>query len=268
MKPASENDPDRVDDLLADKALEGLTPEEEAELAALAGHNDESLDLTAASVDMAIWNESALERLPEGLSRRIQVNYRNATKPAAPPVSLAMPERATFSRAFSYAGWLTAAAAVIVAAFFASRPSSDPVRPVPAADSASVANSLLRLASFSPKATLEATDHPLAQGALGELVWNRDEQKGFMKIEGLAPVDPKKGTYQLWIFDRKRDQRYPVDGGTFAISENGTSSLVPIQARLRVDEPTMFAITLEPPGGVVVSDRQRIMLTANWDGND
>ncbi len=268
MKPASENDPDRVDDLLADKALEGLTPEEAAELTALAGNNDDSFDLTAASVDMALWNESALERLPEGLSRKIQENYRNAMNPATPPTILPMPGRATFSRAFTYAGWLTAAAAVIVAAVFASRPSPDPVRPGPASNSISEADSLLRLASFSPKAALKATDHPLAKGALGELVWNRDEQKGFMKIEGLAPVDPKQGTYQLWIFDRKRDQRYPVDGGTFAITADGKSSLVPIQAKLRVDEPTLFAITLEPPGGVVVSDRQRIMLTANWGDND
>jgi hypothetical protein len=122
-----------------------------------------------------------------------------------------------------------------------------------------------RLARISPKATLKATDHPLANGAFGELVWNRAQQKGFMKIKDLPPVDPNKGTYQLWIFDKTRDNRYPVDGGTFLIPKNQDTALVPIQPKLPVSQPSLFAITLEQPGGVVVSDRKRIMLTATWE---
>jgi hypothetical protein len=85
-----------------------------------------------------------------------------------------------------------------------------------------------------------------------------------MRIEGLPPASPGRGVYQLWIFDRRRDDRYPVDGGTFAIPETGGPAVIPIRAALPVAEPTLFAVTLEPPGGVVVSDRKRILLTAEW----
>jgi len=38
--------------------------------------------------------------------------------------------------------------------------------------------------------------------------------------------------------------------------------LVPIEAKLRVQKPTLFAVTVEKPGGVVVSDQKRIALVA------
>ena len=85
-----------------------------------------------------------------------------------------------------------------------------------------------------------------------------------MMLEGLAPVEPSKGVYQLWIFDARRDQRYPVDGGVFTVEKSDAPSLIPFLRPLPVEKPTLFAITLEPPGGVVVSDRQRIMLAAEW----
>ena len=37
---------------------------------------------------------------------------------------------------------------------------------------------------------------------------------------------------------------------------------VPIDAKIVVDEAKLFAITLERPGGVVVSSRERLLLTA------
>ena len=38
--------------------------------------------------------------------------------------------------------------------------------------------------------------------------------------------------------------------------------IVPITAKLRVDDATLFAVTVEPPGGVVVSKREHIVVTA------
>ena len=38
--------------------------------------------------------------------------------------------------------------------------------------------------------------------------------------------------------------------------------IIPITAKLSVDEPVLFAVTIEKPGGVVVSKRERIVVTA------
>lgn len=81
-----------------------------------------------------------------------------------------------------------------------------------------------------------------------------------MRFQGLKANDPKRYQYQLWIFDEARDARYPVDGGVFDVA--GAETIVPIVAKVRVNQPTLFAITIEPPGGVVVSKREHIVLTA------
>ena len=52
--------------------------------------------------------------------------------------------------------------------------------------------------------------------------------------------------------DPDRD-RHPVDGGVFDVSGKG-EVVIPIRAVLPVHGPSAFAITLEQPGGVVVSD--------------
>jgi anti-sigma-K factor RskA len=83
-----------------------------------------------------------------------------------------------------------------------------------------------------------------------------------MRFTGLAPNDRARWQYQLWIFDKRRDQRYPVDGGVFDIPAGAAEVLVPIHARLPVGEATMFVVTVEPVGGVVVSSRERIALIA------
>jgi cysteine-rich repeat protein len=42
----------------------------------------------------------------------------------------------------------------------------------------------------------------------------------------------------------------------------GGETIVPIDAKLRVREGVLFAVTIEEPGGVVVSDRERLVLLA------
>ena len=106
-----------------------------------------------------------------------------------------------------------------------------------------------------------ATQDSAAQGASGDVVWSASQQKGFMRFVGLAVNDPKALQYQLWIFDKNRDQAFPVDGGVFDITPSG-EVIVPISAKLPVGEPVLFAVTVEQPGGVVVSKRERIVVTA------
>jgi anti-sigma-K factor RskA len=66
--------------------------------------------------------------------------------------------------------------------------------------------------------------------------------------------------YQLWIFDGGRDQRYPVDGGVFDVPTNATEVVIPIHAALPVLSAKAFAVTVEKPGGVVVSGRQHVVV--------
>jgi hypothetical protein len=106
-----------------------------------------------------------------------------------------------------------------------------------------------------------ATKDPFALGASGDVVWSASQQQGYMRFVGLAVNDPQQLQYQLWIFDKNRDQAFPVDGGVFDVTPNG-EVIVAISAKLPVGEPVLFAVTVEKPGGVVVSKRERIVVTA------
>ena len=52
------------------------------------------------------------------------------------------------------------------------------------------------------------------------------------------------------------------DGGVFDVPPGGGDVVVPIRVKLGVTRPKLFAVTVEPPGGVVVSNRERIPLLA------
>lgn len=97
----------------------------------------------------------------------------------------------------------------------------------------------------------------------GFVVWNDELQEGFMAFETLAANDPAIEQYQLWIFDAARSDDHPVDGGVFNIAQDNAFlldglTLVPIDAKLPVSHAKMFALTVEAPGGVVVSSREKL----------
>lgn len=99
----------------------------------------------------------------------------------------------------------------------------------------------------------------------GDIIWSGTAQSGYMRFVGMPVNDPSISQYQLWIYDLSRDSE-PVDGGVFDI-KSAEETIVAIQAKLRVDEPTIFAVTVEQPGGVVVSDLDRLSLMAFVDSN-
>ena len=63
----------------------------------------------------------------------------------------------------------------------------------------------------------------------------------------------------MFIFDGDRDQRYPVDGGVFDVPPNVDQVVVPIHAEVPVHAAKAFAVTIEKPGGVVVSEREHVV---------
>jgi anti-sigma-K factor RskA len=101
-------------------------------------------------------------------------------------------------------------------------------------------------------------------GATGDIVWSTQRQQGFMRFRGVPVNAPTKAQYQLWIFDKNQSDTTPIDGGVFDITSDG-EVVVPIDAKLRVRDPFMFAVTIEKPGGVVVSARERLPLLAKLD---
>ena len=94
-----------------------------------------------------------------------------------------------------------------------------------------------------------------------DVVWSPERQQGFMRFRGLTVNETTRQQYQLWIFDKNQDEKTPVDGGVFDISSNG-EVVIPIQAKLRVADVYLFAVTIEKPGVVVVSTRERLPLLA------
>lgn len=121
----------------------------------------------------------------------------------------------------------------------------------------------LRASSDSVDLNWSTTEDPLNGAATGTVVWNERQQRGFMLFEGLPINQVTKQQYQLWIFDAQRPDTTPVDGGVFDIDSDRV--IVPIEAKLEVFEPTLFAITLEESGGVVVSEREHLLLVASVD---
>jgi len=188
---------------------------------------------------------------------------------AAPaPVSVSMPAPAPViplrrSRAPVIAAWLAAAAclAIAVGAVLWARDRDRGPAEVAAATPAEARAELLASAGDVATFAWQVTGDDAARGASGDVVWSPSRQRGYMRFLGLAPNDPRVSQYQLWIFDKLRDEKFPVDGGVFDVTASG-EVIIPISAKLRVSDATLFAVTVEAPGGVVVSRRERIVVTA------
>jgi Anti-sigma-K factor rskA len=112
----------------------------------------------------------------------------------------------------------------------------------------------------SLKLTLGATKDPAAAGVTGDVVWDPLTQRGFLHFIGLRPNDPRVQQYQAWIFDGERDKRYPVDAGVFDVPANSSEVIVPLHAALPVRVAKAFAVTIEKPGGVVVSALHHVVV--------
>jgi len=254
---------ERLFDLMRERAVYGLDEGEERELKELTSkHGDidvECYDRAAAALDIA-FSERRCAALPEGLRRRIE---SSAPKTRAPekraPDAISAAVRVPAQRSSTWpiwSGWATAAAATIVAILGWTRESRAP-------DPVKVSLALqLEVDSASDHLVLpmKPTDDPDGRNVAGELHWSTSLQKGYMSFRGLPSNDPRQKQYQLWIFDKLRGDEHPVDGGVFDVA--GSEIVVPIDAKIRVNDPALFAVTAEPPGGVVVSKREHIVSLA------
>ena len=283
-RPNAPKDP-RALELLVDRALQGLDETEAAELRTLDGEDDASLEVAAAAVHLAVQPE---ESMPAALADKILASaltrpregalHMAAVAPSIKPQG-ARPARETLP-------WLLAAAGFLLAAlgwwWGVSQKGETRVVVLPAPSSAATAPASVAVATPAPPASAAAererealllqakdvvrsawqpTRDDAGRGASGDVVWSPSLQRGYVRFAGLEANDPTIAQYQLWIFDGERDARYPVDGGVFDVPAGG-EVIVPITAKLHVGAPTLFAVTVEKPGGVVVSKRGRIVVTA------
>jgi hypothetical protein len=273
-------------DLLVKQVTEGLSPAEQRALDVMdnemASAYLRDLERAAAAVTLAAGTDA--QPLPAALSARIaQQAMEHFARPgkiadlAAARVTASastsvdrpvVPGRAR--RAAAY-GWLAAAACLVLAIIAWERPPPAPVAVVtpapvvappapPAPPTAAEERTALLAKSDSLKISLGATKDPAAAGVTGDVVWDPATQRGFLHFAGLAPNDPSVHQYQIWIFDAGRDKRYPVDGGVFDVPANASEVVIPIRASLMVRKPAAFAVTLEKPGGVVVSGREHVVV--------
>lgn len=256
------------------------------------GLDPEMFDQAAAVLDQvfADLHEEPDDELPEHLRQAIVTQGRHFVAPAIPRPRLRLltdddePEDERLVAPPSGGVWWLAAAAVLAVAIVLARP--------PAGDDGAeqalrrqVADLQARLSTSD--AALRATREELAQarqpvsprealaqliasgdvrvvpwkpsrdpllgGVTGQVVWSDARQEGFMVLKGLKRNDPARQQYQLWIVDGKRPGEKPIDGGLFDHSGEGDEVVVPIDAALPIFDPAAFALTVEKPGGVVVS---------------
>jgi hypothetical protein len=209
----------------------------------------EELELAVAELAVAglgAWEEPAPELLD-----RLRADAREQFAGQA-PAARGRPAARRSAALVTLGGWLLAASLLVVLRPWAGEPSPQELR-----------KRLLASAVDLVQAPWEPASDPLGHGLQGDVVWSGARQEGYLRFRALEPNDPAQAQYQLWIFDASRDQwqERPVDGGVFDVGP-GEEVVVPIDAKLEVREPSLFAVTLEAPGGVVVSRREHLLATA------
>jgi hypothetical protein len=256
---------ERLLDLKVQEATYGLSREEVMELRRLSEEfpdwdGDESFALSVASVQLIGIDE---EPMPNRLMRSIEEEYSRlyASEPTSSDRRLPNQVENKIGNIFDtkWLGWVLAGAfgATLLVSSFSNQQGPIQIETIATAPSAQEElDQLVKSAGDVVRNKWESQSEDFQFE--GEVVWSEGKQKGFMRFKGLPRNDKTKETYQLWIFDENQKPENPVDGGVFDSGSDG-EVIVPIQAKLEVKNASMFAVTVEKPGGVVVSDRKRLI---------
>jgi hypothetical protein len=246
----------RVEELLADRATQGLDDRELLELASSDSSGDPTFDLAVAAAMLAFEAEAKAGSHPLPASLRARIEADANTRFADPVLATIVPARnADRARRFSL-GWAVAAMAMLaaMAAWWPKTPATS-LSPSEQRQAMLQAGPGVGKWSWSDFAHPVTKEEPELKGVNGDVVWCEPQQSGFMRISGLKPNDPKVERYQLWIIDeRGLEQR--VSAGLFDVTGTG-EIVVPFKPELKVKGAAVFAVTIEKPEGVVVSDLKR-----------
>lgn len=281
----SENMDDKRRDLLCDRAVFGLSEDEAKELAALSigasGDMDaHTYELTAAAIALAKTDIDAMPAQLESKLLRAADEYFAAARSNAvhesihdqPTQNFKWVEPKTSRSLFDWFGWAVAAAACValVGTIFYNQGriadlEAQVIRLTPAPvvpeTLAQKRDRLKAEAADLKLAKWEKGNVPDTETVTGEVVWSDAKQQGYLTFRGLPVNDANKETYQLWMFEDAKLEDFPKDGGVFNVTAEG-EVIIPIDAKLRTIDPKAFAVTIEKPGGVVRSEREKIALLA------
>jgi len=286
MSNTTPNNPDRLDELMVDAATQGLPPQDQVELRDALEREPslrfeaDAYELAAAAVELALAKPDTSEALPPALREKLLASAQQHARSlrSAPGLKLAgtpaSKENQTDAdkRGFNWTdgrafGWYAAAAALIALCILLVQPPKTQVIEKVVKEEAPTQNETdptldERYAELADdENTLRGNWAPHPDGdtqrfanAAGEIIWNTDKQAGYMKLTGLPVNDPTKEQYQLWIVDAAREGETTdrIDGGVFNVNDAG-EVIVPIDPKIVARKPAVFAITVEQPGGVVVS---------------
>jgi len=254
----------RLVELLADQALVGLSSQDELELESLLAANGEedelSLASTAALLELSLLKPADWQPMPAGAQRRLVKagrKWASATSSVLQAPELVDSPGMAMSRGATRLVWKTGpwlvAAACLVLTGIAVYNWSPWVKP----DIVQVVNrvpdrEVLPWADW---------DNPEVKGVSGETVWCESKQMGYMRFVNLPQNDPAKEQYQLWIVD-ERGMGQRISGAIFDANPSG-ETIVPIEPGIQVKGAKLFAVTIEPPGGMWVSDMSRRVTVAS-----
>ena len=262
-------------ELLAGDAMGDLDATERLRLAELMTEDDrldaEELRLTAGALQLAFTHQVP-EDMPASLRDKIATDapkHLSRATSMAPVQPIVNANSATSISRREQLAWLATAASLLFAIglWVASQRS---LESTPEAPSIASSATVISAAKAREQLIAQANDRieiawssgttPFDKPVTGDVVWSNSLQKGFLRFVGMPANDPSSQQYQLWIIDPARDAN-PIDGGVFDVTSEG-EVIIPIDAKLKVIDPAAFAITIEKPGGVVVSDQKRLPLLA------
>lgn len=257
----------RFEELEAGRILGDLDAGEIKELEELSRdprcNSDLSLDLTAAAIE-SVFLQNKGEALPAGMLRKLHDDMAGFVSAGAAPDDIVRP--AAWKRLLSapQTAWGLAAlfAILLVAKSFFPNPASgngQKTTDTTPYSAEAARNAFLGKARDLTKSEFGGTES--YSQMTGNVVWSDELQEGYMTLTNLPANDPASKQYQLWIVDPDRDEK-PVDGGVFDIPANSTTAVIPIRNPLVVTDPRAFVITLEQPGGVVVSKQEVVVALA------
>lgn len=246
---------DRLEELAVQALIDGVSEAEAEELEARARDAGSSLpqDLERIVAELTISLEPERTVLPATLRTKLlrsaQAEVLTASQVTPPRTPVVVAPRGGLLLRLGLLGYGVAAAGLLLV-FLNTRSEASPVAPPTPAEAA---RQLAGSGEGLLRASFEAVAGNGYEEVTGEVLFRPDRQEGYMRFAGLPVNDPAVSQYQLWIVDPERDTKHPVDGGVFDVVATG-EVVVPIRAALSVPAPTVFVITVEKPGGVVVSE--------------
>ena len=263
MSISGNADYDRWEELQIARILYGLTSEEQIEFDNLSQNKSHEqaqlLEHVIASLDVA-WTDPKSMPLPEHLRKAVRSRALEELKVnLSPPVAASATASVPTVRSNKLPWFVAATCAAIAVMTLLSTRQFQPVK-VASVDVSQQRSKLISTADDLIQLKWLKGLTPIS-GAEGDIVWSPSRQQGYMRFRGLTVNVPTVEQYQLWIFDEEQSEKTPIDGGVFDINSE-QEVIIPIQAKLHVQKAYLFAITIEKPGGVVVSSRERLPLMA------